>query len=244
METETISESIKALARELGAEASGIAPAARFRDAPEGFRPTDIWQDCRSVVVFLKRMPGEIILAQSPVPYTHAAYLIYAELDRLGLALCRALEERGLRAVPVPCDTPYLHWEPERSHGRGILSMRHAAWLAGLGILGRNTLLIHPEKGNMVYIGAILLAEELEGDPLLEAFQCPPGCRICLDACTQAALDGTTVDQSRCRPHSFIRTSRGFDLYKCSDCRRMCPLRLGRGGRRARLGPSSAIHPG
>jgi|GEM_PF-4125840 len=140
METETISESIKALARELGAEASGIAPAARFRDAPEGFRPTDIWQDCRSVVVFLKRMPGEIILAQSPVPYTHAAYLIYAELDRLGLALCRALEERGLRAVPVPCDTPYLHWEPERSHGRGILSMRHAAWLAGLGILGRSRL--------------------------------------------------------------------------------------------------------
>ena len=222
------SRDIKEVAFDLGAEECGIAGIERFSSAPEGFRPTDIYSDCRSVVVFLKSMPGEIIQADSPIPYTHAAYLMYSELDRIGIGLCRALETRGARAVPVPSDTPYLHWEQERCHGMGILSLRHAAWLAGLGILGRNTLLIHPKRGNMVYIGAVLLAEELEQDPMIENFQCPPRCSKCLDSCSQHALDGTTVDQSLCRPHSFVKTGRGFDLYRCNQCRRVCPYRTGK----------------
>ncbi|MBP7865044.1 MAG: epoxyqueuosine reductase [Acidobacteria bacterium] len=222
------SDTVKTLAAGLGAEACGIASVERFDGAPAGFHPTEVWPDCRSVVVFLKSMPAEVLLAGLPVPYTHAASLMYAELDRLGLDLCRALEARGVRALPVPCDTPYVHWEPERSHGMGVLSMRHAARLAGLGILGRNTLLIHPTFGNRVYIGAVLMAENLEADPLVDDFRCPARCRKCLEACEPKALDGVTVDQSRCRAHSFARVGRGFDLYRCCECRRACPLREGR----------------
>ena len=40
-------------------------------------------------------------------------------------------------------------------------------------------------------------------------------------------LDGFTVDQARCRRQSFFKTLRGFDLYACNLCRRLCPLRLG-----------------
>lgn len=218
---------VKDAALQLGARACGIADPGRFSGAPEGFRPTDIYPDCRSVVVFLKEMPPDIILQEHPIPYTHAAYQLYGELDRLGMALCRRLEARGIHALPVPADTPYLHWEPERRRGMGILSLRHAAVQAGLGVLGRNTLLIHEHLGNMAYIGAVLANAPFAPDPVIVEPACPDGCRVCLDACPVEALDGTTVDQARCRERSFYKTPRGFDLYACNLCRRLCPLRLG-----------------
>ena len=147
---------VKAIALGLGARACGIASIDRFEGAPSGFRPRDIYPACQSVVVFLQEMPEAIILQDHPIPYTHAAYQLYGELDRLGMALCRALEARGRQGIPVPTDTPYLHWEEERSHGMGILSLRHAAVRAGLGVLGRNTLVINERFGNMVYLGAVL----------------------------------------------------------------------------------------
>lgn len=218
---------VKAMALELGARACGVAPVERFEGAPAGFRPREIYPACRSVIVFLKEMPGDIALLDNPIPYTHAAYQLYGELDRLGMELCRFLEARGAPAVPVPADTPYLHWEPERSHGMGILSLRHAAVQAGLGVLGRNTLVIHERYGNMVYLGAVLTDAALEPDPLIEEPACPEGCRVCLDVCPVGALDGTTVTQALCRKQSFYKTTRGFDLYACNLCRRSCPLRLG-----------------
>jgi epoxyqueuosine reductase QueG len=218
---------VKTAVLRMGARACGIAAPERFAGAPAGFRPADIYPDCRSVLVFLKEMPPDIILQENPIPYTHAAYQLYGELDRLGMELCRFLEAHGAHAVPVPADTPYLHWEPERSHGRGILSLRHAAACAGLGALGRNTLLINEHYGNMVYIGAVLANVALAADPPIPDSFCPEGCRVCLDACPAGALDGTTVDQARCRPQSFFKTPRGFDLYACNLCRRLCPLRLG-----------------
>ena len=218
---------VKAIAIQLGARECGIAPVERFQEAPAGFRPRDIYPACQSVVVFLKEMPEEAILLDNPIPYTHAAYQLYGELDRLGMDLCRRLEAAGLHAVPVPTDTPYLHWEPERSHGMGILSLRHAAVRAGLGVLGRNTLVIHERFGNMVYVGAILTNAALQPDPMIEEEACPPGCSVCLDSCPAGALDGTTVNQALCRKQSFFKTPRGFDLYACNLCRRNCPLRLG-----------------
>jgi len=206
-----------------GARACGFAPAERFSGAPEGFRPRDVFPDCRTVVVFLKEMPLGAITAGHPIPYTHAAYQLYGELDRIGMETSRTLEAMGARGVPVPSDTPYLHWEAERSRGMGILSLRHAALLAGLGRLGRNTLLIHPELGNLVYLGAVLTDAVLPGDPLLEGSPCPERCGLCLEVCPAGALDGVTVDQARCRPQSFFRTERGFDLYACNRCRRVCP---------------------
>ena len=220
---------VKALALALGADQCGVASADSFTGAPEGFRPTDIYDRCRSVVVFLKAMPPTIPQAANPAPYSHAAYLIYAELDRLGLDLARALEERGAPSVPLPCDVPYLHWEEGTSHGMGILSMRHAAQLAGLGRLGRNTLLQNDELGNLGYIGAVLTAAELEPDLPLTGSPCPEHCRICLEACPENALIGRTVIQERCRKRSITTVGRGFSIYSCHLCRSRCPQSRGTG---------------
>jgi len=221
------SDEIKNLAISFGAEAVGIADVKRFNESPKGFHPRDIYKECESVLVYLKSMPSQIILADNPVPYTHAQSVIYSELDRIGLNICRALEVRNIHAVPVPCDIPYEYWDADKCHGIGILSMRHAAKLAGLGVLGKNTLLINKKFGNMVYIGAVLLDIHIESDELVSDFICPEECQICIKSCPQKALDGITVNQSLCREYSSKKTGRGFDILECNICRKNCPKRLG-----------------
>lgn len=225
---------VKSLATALGADACGIARTEAFAGAPEGFRPTDIYARCRSVIVFLKAMPAEIAQAENPVPYSNTAFLLYGEIDRLGLELVRELARQGVPAVPVPCDNPYLCWDEEQRRGMGILSMRHAAQLAGLGRLGRNTLLFNDEFGNMAYIGAVLTAAELEPDQPLEGSPCPDGCRICQEACPENALVGSSVIQGRCRQSSVATVGRGFSIYACNQCRARCPQTAGARGIRWR----------
>jgi epoxyqueuosine reductase len=219
------SAEIKKLSLSLGAEKCGIASVERFRNAPNGFHPNDLYQSCKSVVVFLIQMPTEIILASNPVPYSHTAYLIYSKLDKLGLELCKSIQNNGSHAVPVPSDVPYLYWDNVNHHGMGILSLRHAGYLSGLGILGRNNLLINPDLGNMVYIGAVLINIELEPDPIIENISCPPKCNICLDSCPQKALDGLIVNQKLCRQFSGLHHERGFNIYSCNVCRKVCVFR-------------------
>lgn len=211
----------------LGADLCGIAPVERFRHAPAGFHPAAIYQDCESVVVFAKRIPVGPLFAASCIPYTHASQLVVQEVDYLGLRASRELERLGVRTVLIPTDVPYEHWEADRSHGRGILSLRHAAWLAGLGTLGKNTLLRNDDYGSMLILGAILMDTELEGDPIVAYEGCLANCDICIDACPVGALDGETVDQSLCRPLSNHVTERGFVIKKCNACLRECPHALG-----------------
>jgi epoxyqueuosine reductase len=82
------SDEIKSIALGLGADNCGIASIDRFSSAPEGFKPTDVYSKCKSVVVFLKRMPSEVIMAENPIPYSHTADLLYSALDQIGLNLC------------------------------------------------------------------------------------------------------------------------------------------------------------
>ncbi|MCE5295957.1 MAG: hypothetical protein LLG16_02490 [Euryarchaeota archaeon] len=65
-------------------------------------------------------------------------------------------------AVPVPSDDPYEHWEADRKYRRAIISMRHAGDLAGLGALGRDTLLKNDRFGSTVQLGAVLVNADIE----------------------------------------------------------------------------------
>ena len=222
------SDEIKSIVLGLGADKCGIAGIDSFSYAPTGFHPTDIWSKCKSVVVFLKKMPPGAIMAENPVPYSHTADLLYSALDQIGLNLSSELENRNIRVVPVPTDIPYLYYDAATKHGMGIISMRHAAFNAGLGILGRNTLLMNRDFGNLVYIGALLIGTEIEPDHVVDDFACPPNCSLCLDSCPVHALDGITVNQKLCREHSFIQHPRGWDIYTCNACRKICPYMTGK----------------
>lgn len=221
------SRRVKEIIKTLGADLCGIGPAERFSKAPKGFHPTDIYEDCKSVVVFAKKVPAGPLNISSCVPYTHVNNIMMQEVDRLGMGVSLRLEENEIGGVLIPSDDPYEHWEAERSYGRAILSLRHAGHLAGLGVLGRNTLLLNKDYGNMVQIGAVLVDIELQEDPIATYEGCPPDCTICIDSCPQGALDGKIVNQLLCRPLSNHRTEKGYILKKCNLCRSLCPYCAG-----------------
>jgi epoxyqueuosine reductase QueG len=221
------SDEIKSMVFSLGADLCGIAPANRFSSAPAGFHPVEIYRHCKSVLVFAKKLPAGSLYASSCIPYTFVNNVINEEVDQLTLNLSRRLETLGISSVPIPSDDPSEYWEPERTYARAILSLRHAGWLAGLGVLGKSTLLINAMFGNMIQLGALLLPEELESDPLAAYDACKNGCQLCIERCPQSALNGTTVNQQACRPKSTYRNERGFVLKKCWECRKVCPVHSG-----------------
>lgn len=221
-----VSDQIKEKVRELGADLVGIASIDRFGDAPQGFKPRDIYADAKSVIVYAKRVPATTLAAQSPIPYTLVNSFMTNVVDNLSIELSLWLEDKGIGAAMIPSDDPYEHWEPERSYGRAILSLRHAGWLAGLGFLGRSTLLINEKFGNMIQLGAVAINEEVEPDTITDG-QCPVDCRLCIENCPAEALDGKTVNQSLCRPLSNSKNLKGYTIKKCNICRSICPLALG-----------------
>ncbi|MDF2595779.1 MAG: hypothetical protein K0R69_2120 [Clostridia bacterium] len=217
---------IKEMFLALGADACGIAGIEKFENSPKGFHPTDIYKDCKSVIVFIRRLPKGLLHVSSRIVYLNANNMALAELDRIGLAACDALEAMGGTAVPLPCDSPYEYWDSERLEGRGLLSMRHAALSAGLGSMGKNTLIINKTFGNMVNIGALLTDLALESDPPAEDL-CRKECQICLKACPSKALSNAAVNQKLCRQHTYTTNGRGFEVCNCNRCRILCPLALG-----------------
>jgi epoxyqueuosine reductase len=218
---------IKNATYHMGAEFCGIAPISRFTKAPVGFHPKDVYPDCKSVVVFAAHFPLGTLKAKSPSPYTFIRNRMVEKLDHICCELCIEIENKGIEAIPIPSASPYDYWDSDQRHGRGILSLKHAGALAGLGVMGKNTLLINDKYGNMIWLSAVLLPIELEPDPIASYEVCGPKCYICIESCPAKALDGTGINQKFCRNLSITNSEGGGWRLSCNICRKICPNHLG-----------------
>ena len=218
------SETIKGMFLDLGADLCGIASIDRFAAAPKGYHPTDVMPGCRSVISFACRFPAGALACTSHIPYTRVRNSITPRMDAIALEACMALDGLGILAAPVP--TNESQWDEATGRWRSIVSQKHAAQAAGLGTIGRHTLLMTPRYGALVWLGAVLTDAELEPDPLLPSL-CT-GCGRCVAVCPVHALDGEQIDQQTCWDHAF-----GDDpktqawRISCHRCRDACPHLLG-----------------
>jgi epoxyqueuosine reductase QueG len=196
---------------------------SRFDQAPRGFHPTDLFAQTKSVAVIAKRCPEGPFHARSPIPYSVAHDLVLAEVTRLTCQLCDRFERHGaVCAVPVPSE-PYEYWDAPNREGRALLSLKHAGRLAGLGVMGKNTLLTNRAFGNRICLGAVLLDVELPGDAVADDQLCPESCRLCIEACPVQAIGADTVNQKLCRGNSQGHTAKNEPIYVCNQCRAICP---------------------
>lgn len=221
-------EQIREFILGMGADVCGVANVDRFADAPEGFHPMDIFPECKSVIVFGIALPKGLAKIKSSLIYGHFNYGVCPEIDLIANKASKEIERRwGGYAVPMPSDGPYEYWDAEKLEGRGLISMKHAAVLAGLGTMGKSTLLLNERYGNMLVLGVVLSDLDLASDPLAESI-CPDYCQKCINNCPSKALDGKRADQSKCRPNTYGTNARGFDTVNCNKCRTVCPMRFGK----------------
>jgi len=223
-----VKEEIRELVLGLGANVCGFADIGRFSETPAGFNPKDIFPSCKSVVAFGVALPKGLYSVDPHLVYGHFNDFICSNVDAVALKTAKEIERLfGCLSVPLPCDSPYEYWDAEKLEGRGLLSMKHTAMLAGLGTLGKSTLLLNEDYGNRLTVGAVLTELELTSDPLAESI-CIQSCRLCLDSCPSGALDGISAVQAKCRPNTYGKNARGFSTVNCNKCRTVCPMRFGR----------------
>lgn len=218
------SQKVKEIAHSLGADLVGVASIDRFADAPRGYHPADVFPACKSVISFACRLPVGAILCDNPVPYTRVRNSLTPKMDAMALDFCIEMEKHGVVCVPIP--TNESQWDANTGRWRSIVSQKHAAQAAGLGTIGRHSLLITPEFGAMVWLGCVLCDQELEPDPLKE-----PACNdcgLCVRACPVHALDGELLEQQTCWDHAFgeVEAVKVWAIT-CHRCRDMCPHNLG-----------------
>ena len=124
----------------------------------------------------------------------------------------------------------------------GALLERPVAVAAGLGFIGRNTLLIHPRQGSFLFLSEILVDLELE--PNLDPARVSCGtCTRCLQICpTNAFVAPYVLDARLCIAYLTIeykgpiprelRPLMGNRIFGCDDCQEVCPwnIRFGASG--------------
>jgi epoxyqueuosine reductase QueG len=217
-------EQIRKLVLSYGADLCGFASVDRFVDAPAGFTPNDIYPDCKSIISFAFALPKGLSKVDSRLIYGHFNYLLCSEIDIIAFKLANKIEELfNCITTPLPCDVPYEYWDEENEEGRGLLSMKHAAVHAGLGVLGKSTLFINKRYGNMVTLSVILTNLELPPDTVSENI-CIANCNKCVEACPVKAINNGKVNQKLCRNNTYGKTKRGFNTVDCNKCRIECPL--------------------
>jgi epoxyqueuosine reductase len=116
----------------------------------------------------------------------------------------------------------------------GPVLERELAVRAGLGFVGKNTNLIHPQMGSWLFLGELLLNIEL---PVMRARPVRGtcgGCTRCLDACpTGALVTPYVLDARRCISYLTIelkgaiprelRSLIGNRIFGCDICQDVCP---------------------
>ncbi len=110
---------------------------------------------------------------------------------------------------------------------------RAVARRAGLGFVGKNTMLINRKGGSFFFIGHILLDLDLKPDEEITENFCG-SCTRCIDACPTGALAPFELDARKCISYLTIEY-RGDDLpesfkgkwkqwiFGCDICQDVCP---------------------
>jgi epoxyqueuosine reductase len=263
MKTDSFEQRLKQKARELGLDRAGIASArdaddfGLFRDWLENgyageMRYLHDHADAR-------RHPASVLPAVKSVVMVAVNYNAEnGERDATGGARVARYARSGRDYHDILWERlgKLLDWirtEVPGCQGRAVVDTaplleRDFARRAGLGWVGKNTMLLDRHMGSYFFLGALLLDLELKPDSPHTASHCGT-CTACLDACpTQAFVAPSVMDARKCISYLTIelrgpipeeqRPDLGDWLFGCDVCQEVCPW-----NRKAPTTPDPAFQP-
>ncbi|NIN70789.1 MAG: tRNA epoxyqueuosine(34) reductase QueG [Gemmatimonadetes bacterium] len=247
----TPTAAIKARARQLGFELVGIAPAERpehgdfylewlerhyhgemgylARDDAVARRlnPAEALPGARSLIVvamnYADRENGPPDDLGLSVIARYARGIDYHTVFEEKLEqLAGAIRELAGNTADTRC---YVDYGP-------VLERDHAQ-RAGIGWIGKNTCLIHPDIGSYIFVGEVLTTAELQTDDPFLPDHCGT-CDRCIWACPTGAIEGPRVLDARlCISYLTIelrgpipialRPAIGNRVFGCDICQEVCP---------------------
>lgn len=133
--------------------------------------------------------------------------------------LVKRFHEAGYRGIPLPASNSVY----DQRFLESVVSYRHAAEAAGLGVLGWHGLLLTPQYGPRVRLAAVATDSPLEPALLAEMEDPCVKCRgACVRACPAGAIstpgagERYAVDRHRCATYLTA-------VATCAECIRVCP---------------------
>ncbi|HET8531199.1 MAG TPA: tRNA epoxyqueuosine(34) reductase QueG [Methylomirabilota bacterium] len=239
----TVTRSVKALALELGFDLVAVGPAA----PPEHGAALRRWVEAghAGTMGYLSRRLEERLDPARVLPGARAAVCVALNYyqgeseDTSWRPIARYAWGRDYHDVIGPrLERLAAHLtEAAGARSRGYVDTgpvleRDLAARAGLGWIGKNTMLLHPTLGSWFFIGVLLTTADLVADAPL-ADRCG-SCRACLDACpTGAFVAPYVLDARRCISYLTIEHRGEIDpalhrgmagwQFGCDVCQDVCP---------------------
>jgi epoxyqueuosine reductase QueG len=162
----------------------------------------------RSVLDTIKDRPTLI--------YKHHYKTVNWILDQTACHVAAYIERHKARALAIPASQTI-----DREHRKGHISHIFLGARAGLGYIGRNGLLIHPEYGAQVRYVSVLTDLDFIPDTPVD-FSCGE-CRACIEACPVHAISERGVDIEKCyRQLCAFAGMRGIGQHICGVCVKVC----------------------
>lgn len=181
----------------------------------------------RSMVVLAMEVYPEVINLTSPERITGTISLndladrhmefIGGQLTKAAYDIAKFSRRVGLKALPLPSagcpvDARFLD---------AVLSYKHAGQAAGLGYIGRSSLLVTPGFGPRVRLAVCLTEAVLKPTTAEYPDECQD-CHVCIQNCASGALAEPQNDEpyviNKFACQAFRSAAGG-----CSECMRICP---------------------
>ena len=225
MKTEINSSIVKKYGMDAGASVVGIAASRDFGLAPDGFKPSDVLEGCLSVVVLGATFPREVL--HNTVDYTASRNAMLTQMTDMAKDVAKRIKAHGWQTKAISAAGGKWMDGDGRKEQFGFISLKHAAEISGLGVIGKNYLLTNPQYGNLLWLSAVLTDAALAPDERIQSTMCD-NCNKCVEACPAGALNDLASFGKKGCSQFFTMEDKKLAI-KCFLCRTVCPHRFGAG---------------
>lgn len=213
---------------------------------------TRLLPGARSVIVVADAysQPAEE-MADAPLPPGSGRIARYARGEDYHTVLRRRLKRLAdtLRGSPMGKDAGFRAFVDS-----GPAMEREHAERAGLGWIGKHTLLIHPQRGSWLLLGGIATTLDLAPEPDASGVADHCGsCSRCIDACPTGAITPYSIDARRCVSYltlehdgpidPALHEGIGENILGCDVCQEVCPFNHAEHDARVKLTVNEAYAP-